>query len=56
MIAVTFVVDWVMMNESDRALRIWSVKPMRWALYYACVYSIVFFGVFEHMDFIYFRF
>jgi D-alanyl-lipoteichoic acid acyltransferase DltB (MBOAT superfamily) len=56
MIAVTFVVEWLMMNESDRTRRIWSVKPMRWTLYYACAYSIVFFGVFEHIDFIYFRF
>jgi D-alanyl-lipoteichoic acid acyltransferase DltB (MBOAT superfamily) len=56
MIAVTLVVDWLLMNESAAARRIWSVRPVRWTLYYACAYSIVFFGVFEHLEFIYFRF
>ena len=56
MIAVTFVVDWLLMKESAAARRIWSVRPVRWTLYYACAYSIVFFGVFEHLEFIYFRF
>ena len=56
MIAVTLVVDWLLMKESAAARRIWSVRPVRWTLYYACAYSIVFFGVFEHLEFIYFRF
>jgi alginate O-acetyltransferase complex protein AlgI len=56
MIAITFVVDWLLMNESSTASRIWSIKPVRWSLYYACLYSIVFFGVFGQLEFIYFRF
>ncbi len=56
MIAVTFVVDWLLLHESPAADRIWNVRPLRWSLYYACLYSIVFFGVFEHLEFIYFRF
>jgi alginate O-acetyltransferase complex protein AlgI len=56
MSAVVFVVDWTLMNSSLTARKIWSIKPARWALYYACTYSIVFFGVFEHLEFIYFRF
>jgi alginate O-acetyltransferase complex protein AlgI len=56
MIAVTFMVDWALMNQNAAALKIWNIKAVRWSLYYACVYSIVFFGVFEHLEFIYFRF
>jgi hypothetical protein len=33
-----------------------SNKIIRWGLYYALVLSIVFFGVFENRNFIYFQF
>jgi D-alanyl-lipoteichoic acid acyltransferase DltB (MBOAT superfamily) len=56
MAAVVFAVDWMLMHNSLAARKIWNVRPVRWALYYACVYSIVFFGVFEQLEFIYFRF
>lgn len=55
-IAIVFVVDWLLMNESSAARKMWSVKPLRWSLYYACVYSIILFGVFGRLEFIYFRF
>ena len=56
MITVTFVVEWLQMNETAAARDLWNIKPVRWALYYACAYSIVCFGVFERLEFIYFRF
>jgi alginate O-acetyltransferase complex protein AlgI len=56
MAAVVFTVDWMLMKESPTARTIWSIRPVRWALYYACTYSIIFFGVFERLEFIYFRF
>ena len=37
-------------------LRWWRIRPVRWALFLALVYNIVFFGVFEKIDFIYFAF
>jgi D-alanyl-lipoteichoic acid acyltransferase DltB (MBOAT superfamily) len=56
MIGVVGLVDWQLANSDGIARKIWNVKPLRWSLYYACLYSIVFFGVFEHLEFIYFRF
>jgi hypothetical protein len=31
-------------------------SPVRWAVYYAAVYSIIRFGVYGHEQFIYFQF
>jgi len=56
MIAIVLIVDWIQMTGNDIARRTWDIKPVRWVLYYACAYAIVFFGVFEHVEFIYFRF
>jgi len=53
---VVFAVDWLLINENQAARNVWQVRPIRWALYYACAYCIVCFGVFEHLEFIYFRF
>lgn len=54
-VAALFSVEWWIANPSQRP-RIWSWAPLRQACYYACLYSIVFFGVFGHLDFIYFQF
>ena len=53
---VVFAVDWLLITENQAARNVWQVRPIRWALYYACAYCIVCFGVFEHLEFIYFRF
>jgi D-alanyl-lipoteichoic acid acyltransferase DltB (MBOAT superfamily) len=50
-----FAVEWWVMHP-HRMPRIWSRAAVRWSCYYACAYSIVFFGVFGHVDFIYFQF
>jgi hypothetical protein len=54
-IGAMFLVEWWMMHP-HRAPKVWSCSAVRWTGYYACVYSIVFFGVFGHIDFIYFQF
>ena len=54
-ILVLFVAEWWIMNP-DRAPRFWFSAPVRWCLFQAGVYAIVFFGVFGHIDFIYFQF
>jgi len=54
-IITMFVVEWWIMHP-HRAPRLWCYSPARWCFFYACTYSIVFFGVFGHIDFIYFQF
>jgi D-alanyl-lipoteichoic acid acyltransferase DltB (MBOAT superfamily) len=54
-ISAMFLIEWWIMHP-HRAPRIWSYPAARWLCYYACAYSIVFFGVFGHIDFIYFQF
>jgi D-alanyl-lipoteichoic acid acyltransferase DltB (MBOAT superfamily) len=50
-----FVVEWFI--QHPRVIRpVWSVAPVRYVSYYVCAYSVVFFGVFGHTDFIYFQF
>ena len=34
----------------------WQRPAFRWPVYAAAVYSVVFFGVFQHIEFIYFQF
>ncbi|MGA9672209.1 MAG: MBOAT family O-acyltransferase [Terracidiphilus sp.] len=54
-VIVMFVVEWWMKHPSQ-APSIWSYSPFRVCCKYACAYTIVFFGVFGHTDFIYFQF
>jgi D-alanyl-lipoteichoic acid acyltransferase DltB (MBOAT superfamily) len=54
-IVTMFVVEWWIMHP-HQAPRFWSYPLARWCFLYACIYSIVFFGVFGHVDFIYFQF
>jgi D-alanyl-lipoteichoic acid acyltransferase DltB (MBOAT superfamily) len=55
-IVVMFLVEW-WIQHPHRAPGLWRFSsPFRACCYYGCVYSIVFFGVFGHTDFIYFQF
>jgi D-alanyl-lipoteichoic acid acyltransferase DltB (MBOAT superfamily) len=54
-ILAMFVVEWWIMHP-HRAPRFWSYPPARWCFLYACIFSIISFGVFGHVDFIYFQF
>jgi len=54
--AIALIVESLIANQNVTARNLWQMRPMRWALYYACAYSIIFYGVFERLEFIYFRF
>jgi alginate O-acetyltransferase complex protein AlgI len=54
-VIVMFLVEW-WIQHPHRAPRLWRYSPFRVCCYYTCVYSIVFFGIFGHTDFIYFQF
>ncbi len=53
---VLFYVESVEEFSSQRPLRLWSIRSVRWAAYLAAFYGIVFFGVFGSLEFIYFQF
>jgi alginate O-acetyltransferase complex protein AlgI len=55
-IAVVGVTEWLIASESPRMIRLWSSRPVRLACYNACVFGIIFFGVFGGVEFIYFQF
>lgn len=54
-IAAMFLAEWWIMQR-DSAPRFVQSSAARWCFLYACAYSVVFFGVFDHVDFIYFQF
>ena len=54
-VVMMFVVEWFISHPS-RNPRIWNSLATRYAAYYAVAFSIIFFGVFGHTDFIYFQF
>jgi alginate O-acetyltransferase complex protein AlgI len=56
MIAVVFVADLWMAHPPEFVRRSWERPTIRWTCYYACFWSIIFFGVFQRLDFIYFQF
>jgi alginate O-acetyltransferase complex protein AlgI len=55
-IATVLATEWLMVNEPPLVSHLWSRRPFRWVCYYACVFGIVFFGVFNRIEFIYFQF
>lgn len=54
-IAAMFLAEWWIMRR-ESAPRFIRSSSVRWCFLYACAYSIVFFGIFDHVDFIYFQF
>jgi hypothetical protein len=56
MVVLTAVVDWCLHYKPEPVSRLWQSRPARWALTYACVFSIIFFGQFGQFRFIYFQF
>ncbi len=55
-IAVLFLVDGVLEFRPARIAQVWEQKAVRWTLYLACMFSVVFFGAFGRAEFIYFQF
>lgn len=54
-VAAMMVVEWLIEHPEKQPI-LWSNRGVRVAAYYCCVYAIVFYGVFGHVDFIYFQF
>jgi D-alanyl-lipoteichoic acid acyltransferase DltB (MBOAT superfamily) len=54
-IASMFVVEWFMFHPS-RVPKLWGSIALRYAAYYSVIFAIILFGVFGHIDFIYFQF
>ena len=55
-ILLIFAVDFVLRFQPAGPLRWWQARPVRWTLFLLLVYNVIFFGVFEKVDFIYFAF
>lgn len=53
-VSILFIVDYLIENPFGAA--IWRRRIVRWPVYLAAAYSIVLFGVFEHIEFVYFQF
>ena len=56
LVALLFAIDAILRFQPPAASRAWNRRPVRWALALSLVYVIVFFGVFEKVEFIYFAF
>jgi D-alanyl-lipoteichoic acid acyltransferase DltB (MBOAT superfamily) len=56
LIAAVAVTEWCIANRPPLIEGLWSGRPFRWAMTYACVFATIFFGVFGHVQFIYFQF
>jgi D-alanyl-lipoteichoic acid acyltransferase DltB (MBOAT superfamily) len=55
-IAIVGVTDWCIAGHVQAITQLWSARPFRWACTYACIFATIFFGVFGHVEFIYFQF
>jgi D-alanyl-lipoteichoic acid acyltransferase DltB (MBOAT superfamily) len=55
-IIVLMIVDSLIAAKPRWFMTLWAYRPVRWGIYLAGCYAVVFFGVFEHVDFIYFQF
>ena len=55
-IAVLFLVEFLQTRPSPWLIRSWESRRVRWPVYCAAFYSLVFFGVFDRIEFIYFQF
>jgi hypothetical protein len=42
--------------QPARLIGLWGVRPIRWTCYLMLFYSVVAFGVFGNIEFIYFQF
>lgn len=55
-IAVLFVIELAQVHPSPWLMQAWQSRRVRWTVYCVGFYSLVFFGVFERVEFIYFQF
>lgn len=55
-ITTVMVVDWFLASQGTFATTLWQRRTFRWTCLAVCFYGIVFFGVFDKVQFIYFQF
>lgn len=56
MVVVLIAVDYVLVYRPRLAENWWRPRPLRWVAYVAGAYALVFFGIWEQVEFIYFQF
>ena len=56
LILLLIAVDYALVYKPKFILPAWNSRPLRWAAYTVGLYSLVFFGVWERIQFIYFQF
>lgn len=56
LIATVFITEWCIFQRPRLVTGLWAGRPFRWAITYACVFAVIFFGIFGHVEFIYFQF
>lgn len=56
MIGLLITIDSILVCRPEGVLRLWNVRAFRWAAYATGFYALVFFGVWEQIQFIYFQF
>ncbi len=56
LIGAVFITEWCISRRPRLVTGLWAARPFRWAITYACVFATIFFGVFGHVEFIYFQF
>lgn len=56
MILIVAITEWCIVTRPRVITGLWAARPFRWGLTYACVFATIFFGVFGHIEFIYFQF
>ncbi len=54
-VCAMFYVEWLIRNP-QKVPGLWQNRFVRLGLYYTCSFSIIFYGTFGHVDFIYFQF
>jgi alginate O-acetyltransferase complex protein AlgI len=56
MIGIVMVVDWLLVRQPAFTSTLWQSRSFRWSCLASCFFGIVFFGVFDKVQFIYFQF
>ena len=55
-LALVFCGEYFRLHRPPRLEQAWSRRPVRWFVYAGGIYGVVFFGIFQHIEFIYFQF
>lgn len=55
-IPCVFAIEYLRRNPPQGLRNLWQKRSFRWPVYAAAVYTVIFFGVFERTEFIYFQF